>query len=102
MHNWSGYGTDPTWVCTTTHKLRMYHSMTQSFELVASCLPYIPEKGTVGASGDLAPLSHLALGMMGEGMMWSPKTGWAVAKDVLESHDLQPITLGPKDVRTSL
>lgn len=30
-------------------------------------LPFIPEKGTVGASGDLAPLSHLALGMMGEG-----------------------------------
>lgn len=28
-------------------------------------IPKIPEKGTVGASGDLAPLSHLALGMMG-------------------------------------
>lgn len=33
-------------------------------------LPLIPEKGTVGASGDLAPLSHLALGMMGEGKCW--------------------------------
>lgn len=32
-----------------------------------SCLPWVPEQGTVGASGDLAPLSHLALGMMGEG-----------------------------------
>jgi histidine ammonia-lyase len=30
-------------------------------------IPYIPEQGTVGASGDLAPLSHLALGLMGEG-----------------------------------
>ena len=48
----------------------------------ASCLPWIPEKGTVGASGDLAPLSHLALGMMGEGKMWSPKSGWADAKYV--------------------
>ena len=28
-------------------------------------IPYIPEKGTVGASGDLAPLSHLALGLLG-------------------------------------
>jgi histidine ammonia-lyase len=28
----------------------------------ASCLPYIPEQGTVGASGDLAPSAHLALG----------------------------------------
>nr|XP_042715635.1 histidine ammonia-lyase [Chrysemys picta bellii] len=48
----------------------------------ASCLPYIPEKGTVGASGDLAPLSHLALGFIGEGKMWSPKCGWADAKYV--------------------
>ena len=31
----------------------------------------IPQKGTVGASGDLAPLSHLALGMIGEGFAWS-------------------------------
>ncbi|MBV96722.1 Leukotriene A-4 hydrolase, partial [Eschrichtius robustus] len=46
----------------------------------ASCLPYVPEKGTVGASGDLAPLSHLALGLIGEGKMWSPKSGWADAK----------------------
>lgn len=48
----------------------------------ASCLPWVPEKGTVGASGDLAPLSHLALGMMGEGKMWSPQSGWADAKYV--------------------
>lgn len=49
---------------------------------VASCLPWVPEQGTVGASGDLAPMSHLALGMMGEGMMWSPESGWADAKYV--------------------
>jgi len=42
----------------------------------------VPEKGTVGASGDLAPLSHLTLGLMGEGRMWSPQTGWADAKYV--------------------
>ena len=53
---------------------------------VANCLPWVPEKGTVGASGDLAPLSHLALGMMGEGKMWSPKSGWADAKYVRERN----------------
>lgn len=54
----------------------------------ASCLSFVPEKGTVGASGDLAPLSHLALGLMGEGKMWSPKSGWADAKYVsVYSHD---------------
>lgn len=62
-----------------------------------SCLPWIPEKGTVGASGDLAPLAHLALGMMGEGKMWSPKSGWSDAKYVLESNSLTPVKLGPKE-----
>lgn len=63
----------------------------------ASCLPWVPEQGTVGASGDLAPLSHLALGLMGEGHMWSPQTGWGEAKYVLESHNLTPIHLGAKE-----
>ena len=65
--------------------------------LTASCLSWVPEQGTVGASGDLAPLSHLALGLMGEGHMWSPKTGWADAKYVLESHNLSPIVLKAKE-----
>lgn len=47
--------------------------------IIESCLPWVPEQGTVGASGDLAPLSHLALGLMGEGHMWSPQTGWGDA-----------------------
>ncbi|KAK2182117.1 hypothetical protein NP493_366g02022 [Ridgeia piscesae] len=63
----------------------------------ASCLPWVPEKGTVGASGDLAPLAHLALGMMGEGKMWSAESGWGDARYVLQSHGLQPIKLGPKE-----
>ncbi|KAA0191203.1 hypothetical protein HAZT_HAZT008270 [Hyalella azteca] len=60
-------------------------------------MPWVPEKGTVGASGDLAPLSHLALGMLGEGRMWSPSTGWGDAKYVMESHNLKPIVLGAKE-----
>ncbi|CAG2105925.1 unnamed protein product [Medioppia subpectinata] len=63
----------------------------------SSCLSWVPEKGTVGASGDLAPLSHLALGMMGEGKMWSPESGWGEAKYVLESHHLKPLQLKPKE-----
>jgi histidine ammonia-lyase len=62
-----------------------------------SCLSWVPEQGTVGASGDLAPLSHLALGLMGEGDMWSPSTGWGKARYVLESHNLTPITLHAKE-----
>ena len=45
--------------------LRTLHQIIAAFN--CSCLPWIPEQGTVGASGDLAPLSHLALGMLGEG-----------------------------------
>lgn len=63
----------------------------------ASCLSWVPEKGTVGASGDLAPLAHLGLGLLGEGKMWSPETGWGEAKYVLESHHLKPISLKAKE-----
>ena len=38
--------------------------------LESGVLPYVPEKGSVGASGDLAPLAHLALSMIGEGESW--------------------------------
>nr|XP_020480722.1 histidine ammonia-lyase isoform X2 [Monopterus albus] len=75
--------------------LETLNAMIKAFN--ASCLSFVPEKGTVGASGDLAPLSHLALGLMGEGKMWSPKSGWADAKYVLEAHGLKPISLKPKE-----
>ena len=68
-----------------------------SRNLIASCLSYVPEQGTVGCSGDLAQLAHLALGLMGEGKMWSPLTGWANAADVLDANNIEPIALGPKE-----
>jgi len=37
--------------------------------LAADVLPLVPEKGSVGASGDLSPLAHLALGLTGEGFV---------------------------------
>ena len=71
-----------------TYKKFLYYTSIQATNrfsisnFPASCLPWVPEQGTVGASGDLAPLSHLALGLMGEGHMWSPQTGWGDAKYV--------------------
>ena len=64
----------------------------------ADCMSVVPAKGTVGASGDLAPLLHLALGLMGEGSMWDPDTGTiGDAADILARKGLSPITLQAKE-----
>jgi histidine ammonia-lyase len=63
-----------------------------------NCISYIPSKGTVGASGDLAPLAHMCLGMMGEGKMYNPTTTkYEDASKVLHEHGLTPIDLGAKE-----
>jgi len=58
----------------------------------------VPEKGTVGASGDLAPLSHLALGLLGEGKVWDPDTkSYGCAAEVLKKHNLKTLQLREKE-----
>jgi histidine ammonia-lyase len=59
-------------------------------------LPIVPEQGSVGASGDLAPLSHLFLPLLGEGDFW---IGEEIihAKEVLANHNLKPLTLEAKE-----
>eukprot|EP00919_Chromeraceae_sp_WS-2016_P010546 GHVR01024617.1.p1 GENE.GHVR01024617.1~~GHVR01024617.1.p1 ORF type:complete len:140 (-),score=8.46 GHVR01024617.1:1267-1686(-) len=55
----------------------------------ANYIPMIPEKGTVGASGDLAPLSHLALGMLGEGLAWNSSLNtFTDAAQIMKSKQL--------------
>jgi len=50
---------------------------------IAGCIPRIPIQGTVGASGDLAPLSHLVLALIGEGEMWSfEEEKWVLSNEV--------------------
>src|SRR5438093_6468561 len=58
--------------------------------------PQIPEQGSVGASGDLAPLAHLALSLIGEGVL-SRDSRTGAAKDMLAACGLAPVTLGPKE-----
>ena len=58
----------------------------------------IPSQGTVGASGDLAPLAHLALGMIGQGLMYNPKSQeYENAQRVLDSYNLTPLELEHKE-----
>ena len=59
-------------------------------------LPIVPEQGSVGASGDLAPLSHLFLPLLGEGEFW---VGNEIkpASEVLKNHNLKPLQLQAKE-----
>ncbi len=64
--------------------------------LVHNVLPVIPAQGSVGASGDLAPLAHMAAVMIGEGEAIHAKQTLNGAA-ALEKVGLEPITLGPKE-----
>ncbi|MEL0457091.1 histidine ammonia-lyase [Flavobacteriaceae bacterium SZ-1-7] len=59
-------------------------------------LPVVPEQGSVGASGDLAPLAHLFLPLIGEGEFWVGEE-IVPAKEVLKKHQLKPIELQAKE-----
>ena len=62
--------------------------------------PVIPSQGSVGASGDLAPLSHLALVLIGEGKANVPdgkSTKVVSGADALRWAGLEPLRLGPKE-----
>lgn len=59
-------------------------------------IPVVPEKGSVGASGDLAPLSHLFLPLIGLGEVFYKGTR-CKAQDILRQFGLSPIQLGPKE-----
>jgi histidine ammonia-lyase len=60
--------------------------------LAKGLTPVIPAQGSVGASGDLAPLAHLAAAMIGVG-----EINGKPAKDALAEAGLSPLTLGPKE-----
>lgn len=59
-------------------------------------VPVIPEKGSVGASGDLAPLAHLSLTLIGEGEAFYKGERMASA-DALKHAGLQPVALEAKE-----
>ena len=59
-------------------------------------VPCIPSQGSVGASGDLAPLSHLALSLIGEGLAWKNDHVVPVT-DVLAQKKIKPLELKAKE-----
>jgi len=75
--------------------------------LNAGIYPPVPEQGSVGASGDLAPLAALGVAMIGEGTLYhrswhshgtseAPRSTGKAA-DTLRRFGLEPVTLGPKE-----
>jgi histidine ammonia-lyase len=64
--------------------------------LEADALPLIPAQGSVGASGDLAPLAHMAAPLIGEGRIVLEGTA-VPAAEALTRLGLEPVTLGPKE-----
>jgi histidine ammonia-lyase len=64
--------------------------------IAAEVIPVVPAQGSVGASGDLAPLSHMTAAMIGVGDCYTPH-GIFPAKVAFVSHGLEPVTLGPKE-----
>jgi histidine ammonia-lyase len=64
--------------------------------LNADVLPAIPSKGSVGASGDLAPLAHMSLVLIGEGQALADGAVIAGA-EALQRIGLSPVALGPKE-----
>lgn len=66
------------------------------FMLEKDLIPVVPEQGSVGASGDLAPLSHLVLPLIGLGEIWvngNPQP----AGEVLKQHGMAPLKLKAKE-----
>ncbi len=58
--------------------------------------PVVPSQGSVGASGDLAPLAHLALAMIGEGQVWA-QNGRTSSAEALQRAGIKPLVPEAKE-----
>ena len=65
--------------------------------LNAGVTPVVPEHGSLGASGDLAPLAHCALALMGEGEVFVPGGGPLAADEALAAAGIDPVVLTAKE-----
>jgi len=62
-----------------------------------SVTPFVPSQGSVGASGDLAPLAHLALALIGEGECVNEAGSRVASADILKKAQIKPLVLEAKE-----
>lgn len=75
----------------------MTFNQLQTFEHMG-LTPWVPSRGSVGASGDLAPLAHMCLPLIGRGEVWNEtETDKLEAADALQRAGIEPIRLQAKD-----
>jgi histidine ammonia-lyase len=79
--------------CRGNSGLRLDTIKTLSRILNAGIIPVVPEKGSVGASGDLVPMAHLSLVLMGEGEAFVDGVRMPGAR-ALAAKDIEPLELG--------
>ncbi|MFI1106680.1 histidine ammonia-lyase [Streptomyces physcomitrii] len=84
-------------VCSGHTGVRPEVAQTMADVLNAQITPVVHEYGSLGCSGDLAPLSHCALTLMGEGEAEGPDGTLAPAGELLAAHGIEPVELREKE-----
>ena len=77
--------------------IRPVVAQTMADLLNAGITPVVREFGSLGCSGDLAPLSHCALALMGEGDVWGADGDVVDAAVALAAHGIEPVVLQEKE-----
>jgi histidine ammonia-lyase len=84
-------------VCSGRTGVRPEVAQAMADLLNAGITPVVHEYGSLGCSGDLAPLSHCALALMGEGEAEGPDGELRPVRDLLAAHGLRPVELKEKE-----
>ncbi|MEV6319078.1 histidine ammonia-lyase [Streptomyces sp. NPDC051776] len=84
-------------LCSGRTGVRPLVAQTMAALLNAGITPVVHEYGSLGCSGDLAPLSHCALTLMGEGDAEGPDGVLRPARELLDAHGIEPVVLREKE-----
>ena len=84
-------------LCSGATGVRPVVAETMAAMLNASITPVVYEYGSLGCSGDLAPLSHCALALMGEGEVFDKSARRRPSLDVLKENNIKPVLLREKE-----